>query len=368
MFKFFKKKSVGIDNRKESPEAIGSDDFLEKVSDCGKAYESSVKKNNLNYTGNSEQISDQESKYVVVNNNWLSFLRKGLYNTSKKLGTIFYNFKTNEELFDNLEDILITSDIGCRMTEKILSKLKEQVKKEKNSDPAYIKSLLRNILIDQLKPLEGIINIDKKPFIILTSGSNGVGKTTSIAKLAFHFKNRGLSVLLVAADTFRAASCEQLRTWGSMNNIQVFYTDSSDPSSVVFDSIHYGKSKNIDVIIIDTAGRLASNKNLMTQLSKIRKVISKIDHDAPHESILVVDGNTGQNVLQQLEYFNNAANLSGLIITKLDGSAKGGILVAISDICKINKDTMPVYWIGLGEGISDLYEFRAVEFVDALLN
>ncbi|AGF48978.1 signal recognition particle-docking protein FtsY [Candidatus Kinetoplastidibacterium galati] len=367
MFKFFKKKSFKVSN-KELPDCTDSNNYLEKEQDSSDNHESTIKNNSLNHTDDDKQILVKELEYSNLNNSWFGILKKSLSNTSKKLSTIFYNFKDNEDLFENLEDILITSDVGYRTTEKILSKLKDKVKKERISDPVHIKNLLRTILIDQLKPLEGIINIDKKPFIILTSGSNGVGKTTSIAKLSYYFKSRGLSVLLVAADTFRAAACEQLRNWGDKNNIPVFHTDSSDPSSVVFDSIHYGKSKNIDVIIIDTAGRLASNQNLMSQLGKIKKVISKIDRDAPHESILIVDGNMGQSVLTQLESFNNIVDLSGLIITKLDGTAKGGILVAISDMFENNEKIIPVYWVGLGEGISDLYDFKAVEFVDALLN
>ncbi|AGF48274.1 fused signal recognition particle receptor [Candidatus Kinetoplastibacterium oncopeltii TCC290E] len=363
MFKFFKKKSSDIKDK----ELIDCNN-LEKIQDDSKSHHGTIKNNNLNYTDNIEYVSSLESEYSNIDNSWFGFLRKSLSNTSKKLSKIFYNFKSNEDLFENLEDILITSDVGYKTTEKILSKLKDKVKKEKTSDPIHIKNLLRAILIDQLKPLESSVNINKKPFIILTSGSNGVGKTTSIAKLAYHFKKSGLSVLLVAADTFRAAACEQLKNWGIRNDIPVFHTDSPDPSSVVFDSIHYGKSKNIDIIIIDTAGRLTSNQNLMAQLGKIKKVISKIDNDAPHESIFVVDGNMGQSVLLQLESFNSIVNVSGLIITKLDGTAKGGILVAISDMFENHSNIIPVYWVGLGEGISDLYEFKAVEFVDALLN
>lgn len=366
MFKFFKKKSSDISD-KELLNCTDSTNCLKKAQDGSKILENTIN-SNLNYTGSSEHVSAKESEYSNVDNSWFGFLRKSLSNTSKKLSTIFYNFKDNEDLFENLENILITSDVGYKTTEMILSKLKDRVKKEKTSDPIHIRNLLKNILIDQLKPLEGSIKIDKKPFIILTSGSNGVGKTTSIAKLANLYKNKGLSVLLVAADTFRAAACEQLSNWGMRNDIPVFCTDSADPSSVVFDGIHYGKSKNIDVIIIDTAGRLTSNQNLMAQLGKIKKVISKIDHNAPHESIFIVDGNMGQSVLLQLKSFNSIVNLSGLIITKLDGTAKGGILVAISDMSENNTNIIPVYWIGLGENIFDLYEFKAVEFVNALLN
>lgn len=241
------------------------------------------------------------------------------------------------------------------------------MKKERIEDPAKVKAALRQLLADHLRPLERSFNLKgAKPLVVMIAGVNGAGKTTSIGKLAHTFQRQGASVLLAAGDTFRAAAREQLIEWGSRNNVTVIAQDGGDPAAVAFDAVNAGRARGIDVVMVDTAGRLPTQLHLMEELKKIRRVIGKADAAAPHEVLLVVDGNTGQNALAQIRAFDAAINLTGLVVTKLDGTAKGGTLAAVAAGSQ-GVRPVPVYWIGVGESLEDLQPFVADEFAGALL-
>ena len=255
------------------------------------------------------------------------------------------------------------ADAGVTATQSLLDKLKTKVKTESLTDAAQVRSALRTLLIDMLTPLEKSFELGRhNPLVIMISGVNGVGKTTTIGKLAKHLQSHGQSVVLAAGDTFRAAAREQLAVWGERNGVTVISQVSGDPAAIAFDAVQSAKARNTNVVMLDTAGRLPSQVHLMEELKKIKRVIGKGLDTAPHEVLLVIDGNTGQNALTQVKAFDDALGLTGLIITKLDGTAKGGVLAAIASVRPI-----PVYFIGVGEQIEDLIPFRAVEFVDALL-
>lgn len=276
--------------------------------------------------------------------------------------------KVDDEVLDNLEEVLITSDVGVETTLNIIKRIEERVSRDK-----YINTQeLNNILREEIAALltenntsdadEFCIPEDKKPYVIMVVGVNGVGKTTTIGKLAYQFKKKGLSVYLGAADTFRAAAVEQLDIWGERVGIPVIKQKmGADPASVAFDTLSSATANNADVVIIDTAGRLHNKINLMNELTKIKNVMKKVVPDAPHEVLLVLDGSTGQNAFEQAKQFTKATEVSAMAITKLDGTAKGGVVIGISDQFKI-----PVKYIGLGEGIEDLQVFRRKEFVDSL--
>lgn len=274
----------------------------------------------------------------------------------------------DDDFLDNLEEILLSSDCGVNTTEKIIKNLKSRVKEEKYERTDQVKAILR----DELKKVFITGNgetkkpfaIDKKPYVIIVVGVNGAGKTTSIGKLAYNYKNAGYSVLIGAADTFRAAANEQLETWAKRSGTEIIQSaQGSDPSSVVYNTIQSGIAKNYDVIIIDTAGRLHTKVNLMEELSKIKRVIQKLLTEAPHEVLLVLDATTGQNGMVQAREFSQSIPLTGLVLTKLDGTAKGGIVLKISSEMKI-----PVKYIGVGEQIDDLQVFDKENFVKALLD
>jgi fused signal recognition particle receptor len=294
---------------------------------------------------------------------WMNRLKAGLSKTSANLSLLFVGARIGEELYEELESALLMADAGIDATQYLLDALKRKVKDDKLTDAAAVKVALKSLMIDLLRPLEKPFVLGRhKPTVMMISGVNGAGKTTTIGKLAKHMQAHGQSVLLAAGDTFRAAAREQLMVWGQRNNVTVVSQASGDPAAVSFDAVQSGKAKGTDIVMIDTAGRLPTQLHLMEELKKIKRVIAKGMDSAPHETLLVIDGNTGQNALAQVKAFDDALQLTGLIITKLDGTAKGGVIAAIARVRPV-----PVYFIGIGEQIEDLQPFDAEEFVDALL-
>ncbi len=298
---------------------------------------------------------------------WLSRLKQGLSRTGQSIGGLFIGVKVDENLFEELESALIMADAGLEATEKLLTALRARVKKDRIEDPAQVKVALRQLLADHLRPLEKAFDLKRaSPLVVMIAGVNGAGKTTSIGKLAHTFQRQGASVLLAAGDTFRAAAREQLVEWGNRNNVTVIAQDGGDPAAVAFDAVNAGRARGTGVVMVDTAGRLPTQLHLMQELKKIRRVIGKADESAPHEVLLVIDGNTGQNALAQIRAFDAAINLTGLVVTKLDGTAKGGTLAAVAAGSQ-GVRPIPVYWIGVGESLEDLQAFVADEFAAALL-
>ncbi|MBR1735646.1 MAG: signal recognition particle-docking protein FtsY [Firmicutes bacterium] len=271
--------------------------------------------------------------------------------------------KIDEELFEELEESLIMADIGVDTSLEIISRLRERVKKEKVNEVGEIKGLIVDIITEMLTENEQELELPS-PSVILVIGVNGVGKTTTIGKLANHYKSEGNSVLLAAADTFRAAAIDQLQIWGERNGVDVIrHQENSDPGAVVYDAVQAAKARKTDILICDTAGRLHNKKNLMDELKKIFKIINRDFPEAKLEVFLVLDATTGQNALIQAKQFGEAADITGLVLTKLDGTAKGGVVIAIK-----NELDLPVRFIGVGEGIDDLQQFRAEEFAKALFD
>jgi len=271
----------------------------------------------------------------------------------------------DRDTLDELETSLLSADVGVEATTEIIEHLQSKLSRKALTNEAALQLALSERMSEILQPCEQALNINtgKRPFVILVVGINGAGKTTSIGKLAHHFQQQGLSVMLAAGDTFRAAAVEQLQEWGSRNKVPVVaQAAGADAASVIYDAVQSARSKDIDVVIADTAGRLHTQSNLMDELAKIKRVIAKLDADAPHETLLIMDAGFGQNALQQAEQFHIALGLTGLAVTKLDGTAKGGILFAIA-----RKLGLPIRFIGVGEGIEDLRPFHAREFVSALL-
>ncbi|HZK57807.1 MAG TPA: signal recognition particle-docking protein FtsY [Clostridia bacterium] len=295
-------------------------------------------------------------------------LKDGLFKTKKGIVDRVDNLlklykKIDEALFEELEEILITADIGVQTTLEIVDDLKDKVREGKVLEPVQIKQLLMEKLREILEELpDSQINIEPSPAIILVVGVNGVGKTTSIAKMAFRFKNKGKKVLLAAGDTFRAAAIDQLKVWGNRVGVDVIcHREGADPAAVIYDAIHAAKAREIDVLICDTAGRLHNKKNLMNELGKISGIVDREYSDASKETLLVLDATTGQNAIQQAKVFKEAAQITGLVLTKLDGTAKGGVVVGISRELNI-----PVKLIGVGEQMEDLQEFDPQTFVRAM--
>jgi fused signal recognition particle receptor len=298
---------------------------------------------------------------------WLQRLKQGLSRTGQNIGGLFVGVKVDESLFEELETALIMADAGVEATEKLLVALRARVKKDRLEEAGLVREALRQILADHLRPLESRFDLHRaKPLVIMIAGVNGAGKTTSIGKLANTFQRQGASVLLAAGDTFRAAARQQLMEWGARNNVTVIAQEGGDPAAVAFDAVNAGRARGAGVVMVDTAGRLPTQLHLMEELKKIRRVIGKADGAAPHEVLLVVDGNTGQNALAQIRAFDAAVNLTGLVVTKLDGTAKGGTLAAVAAGSQ-GVRPVPVYWIGVGEGLEDLQPFVADEFAAALL-
>jgi fused signal recognition particle receptor len=295
---------------------------------------------------------------------WMQRLKSGLSKTSTNLTTLFVGAKIDDDLYEELESALLMSDAGVDATRFLLEALKRKVKEQKLTDAAQVKNALRVLLIELLKPLQKPMVLGRhQPMVMMIAGVNGAGKTTTIGKLAKHLQAHRQSVLLAAGDTFRAAAREQLTIWGERNNVTVIAQESGDPAAVAFDAVQSARARGTNIVMVDTAGRLPTQLHLMEELKKVKRVIGKGMESAPHEILLVIDGNTGQNALTQVKAFDEALNLTGLVITKLDGTAKGGVLAAIAKTRPV-----PVYFIGVGEKIEDLQPFDAEEFVDALLS
>jgi fused signal recognition particle receptor len=294
---------------------------------------------------------------------WLDRLKAGLRKTGSSITTVFTGTRIDDELYEELETALLVADTGVKATEHLLQDLKRRVKEAKATEPSQVKTLLADAITDLLTPLQKPLSIgDHHPTVIMVAGVNGAGKTTSIGKLTKHLADEGLSVLLAAADTFRAAAKEQLAVWATRNTVEIISQQGGDPAAVSFDAVSAGRARGRDVVLVDTAGRLPTQTHLMEELKKIKRVVQKADGTAPHEVLLVIDGNTGQNALAQVKAFDDALSLTGLIITKLDGTAKGGVLAAIA-----RERPIPVYFIGVGEKLEELETFNAREFAQALL-
>ncbi len=304
---------------------------------------------------------------------WLDRLKNGLRKTGASIATVFTGTQIDDALYEELETALLMADTGVKATEHLLADLKKRVKQAKAADPSAVKALLADAIAELLMPLQKPLVIgEHQPTVIMVAGVNGAGKTTSIGKLTRHLANEGASVLLAAADTFRAAAREQLAVWADRAEaspelagqaVEIVTQQGGDPAAVSFDAVTASKARGKDVVLVDTAGRLPTQLHLMEELRKIKRVVQKADETAPHEVLLVIDGNTGQNALAQVRAFDEALQLTGLVITKLDGTAKGGVLCAIA-----MERPVPVYFIGVGEKLEDLETFDAREFAQALLS
>lgn len=291
-------------------------------------------------------------------------LGKTKNNINEKFNDIFSNFrKVDEDLLDELEEVLIMSDIGIETSSEIISRLREKIKKENIKDAEEVKEKLREIIIDILNVDNKELKLNTKPSVILVIGVNGVGKTTSIGKIANNLKKNRKKVILSAADTFRAAAVEQLEIWSERVGCEIVKkAEGADPASVVYDSIKRAKEENADILICDTAGRLHNKKYLMDELYKIQKVIDKEMPDADKEVLLVIDATTGQNAISQVKAFKEVAPITGLVLTKLDGTAKGGVVIGI-----VNENQIPVKFIGVGETINDMETFNSRDFVNSII-
>ena len=305
---------------------------------------------------------------------WLDKLSAGLRKTGSSSSSVFTGTQIDDALYENLESALLMADTGVNATEYLLADVKRRVAASGVTNPVAVKNILIESLSLLLKPLERALVIgQQQPTVIMVAGVNGAGKTTSIGKLTKHLANEGASVLLAAADTFRAAAREQLTVWADRNTVEVISKEGGDPAAVAFDAVTAGKARGKDVVLVDTAGRLPTQLHLMEELKKIKRVVQKADNSAPHEILLVIDGNTGQNALSQVKAFDEALQLTGLVVTKLDGTAKGGVLAAIALWAKERQAAnpalrpVPVYFIGVGEQLEDLETFNAREFAQALL-
>jgi fused signal recognition particle receptor len=304
---------------------------------------------------------------------WFDRLRDGLRKTGSALSHVFVGARVDDALFEELESALLMADASVQASAFLLADLKRRVKAGNATQPGEVKALLTDALADLLGALEHrFVLPEVKPAVIMVVGVNGAGKTTSIGKLTHRLAQANLKVLLAAADTFRAAAREQLEVWAQRNRVEIVSQAGGDPAAVTFDAIVAGKARGCDVVIADTAGRLTTQAHLMQELKKIRRVIGKAQTGAPHEVLLVVDGNTGQNALAQIQAFDDALQLTGLLITKLDGTAKGGVLAAVAlwSQARIERGgrALPVYFVGVGEQLDDLQSFNAREFAQALLS
>lgn len=313
-----------------------------------------------------------------VRSSWMAKLKTGLRKTGTSIATVFTGTQIDDALYEDLESALLMADTGVKATEHLLEDLKRRVKDSKTTDPTAVKGLLVQSLAALLAPLQKPLRIGQyTPTVIMVTGVNGAGKTTSIGKLTRHLASEGATVLLAAADTFRAAAKEQLGVWADRNTVDIISQEGGDPAAVAFDAVSAGKARGRDVVLVDTAGRLPTQLHLMEELKKIKRVIQKTgplqdlgnttsqsaNSVPPHEILLVIDGNTGQNALSQVKAFDDILGLTGLIVTKLDGTAKGGVLAAIA-----RERPLPVYFIGVGEKLEDLETFNAQEFAQALLS
>jgi len=309
----------------------------------------------LSISRNSKDQSEQAS--------WFSRLRQGLRKTGAQLSGLFGGRTIDEALFEDLESALLGADAGVDATEHLLRTMRARVKRDRLETPAELQEALASELEALLAPLETVVSTDgHKPFVLMLVGVNGAGKTTSIGKLAKLYRGDGKAVMLAAGDTFRAAAREQLAEWGARNGVEVIAQQGGDSAAVIFDAIHAARARGADVLIADTAGRLPTQLHLMEELKKVKRVIAKADPTAPHAVWLVLDANTGQNALNQVKAFDDALGLSGLVMTKLDGTARGGVVAAIARV-----RPLPIVFIGVGEGIDDMRPFSARDFAQALL-
>ena len=370
MFNFFKSKK----NRTEEDKTTEKEEAQSGATES--AEENTGSDNNPEASGITESATEatqEEAKPL----GFASKLRFGLTRTRQNLGKQLSGLfggggKIDEELYEELETILLTADTGVNATTLLLDDLRKQVKKQGLTEATELKAALKASLVDMLEPLERALDTTtNNPFVIMITGVNGVGKTTSIGKLAKYFQSQGKSVLLAAGDTFRAAAREQLIAWGERNNVTVIAPDpsaekKSDPAAVIFDAINAAKARGIDIVLADTAGRLTTQLHLMEEIKKVKRVIGKAMPDAPHEVLLVLDANTGQNAVTQVKAFDEALDITGLILTKLDGTAKGGVVAAI---CGQYPENPPALrFVGVGEGVDDLRPFNAKDFVDAMFD
>lgn len=301
---------------------------------------------------------------------WTARVRAGLARTRAALGgglgALLGRQKVDEALFESLEEALLTADCGVEATRAVLTRLRATARRERIEDGEALKQALKADLMALLEPCERSFDPSgEKPCVILMAGVNGSGKTTSIGKLAHWLKSRGASTLLAAGDTFRAAAREQLVAWGERNDVAVIGQQGGDPGAVVFDAIQAARARNIDVVIADTAGRLPTQLHLMEEIRKVKRVAAKGMPGAPHEVLLVLDANTGQNALAQMKAFDEALGVTGLVLTKLDGTARGGVIIAIAHA---RKGAMPILFVGVGEGVDDLRPFSARDFVEGLFD
>lgn len=311
-------------------------------------------------------LKQDQSTSADKASSWASRLKQGLARTRNQLGrplaSLLGSGKIDDTLYQELENTLLCADFGVPATQYLLEELRARAQRENLQLAAQLRDALQQSLLDLLAPLVKPIDTSgSRPFIIMLAGVNGSGKTTCIGKLAKYFQAQGKSVVLAAGDTFRAAALAQLQTWGERNNVAVIAQESGDPAAVIFDAIHAAKARAIDIVLADTAGRLPTQLHLMEEIKKIKRVIAKAEPSAPHEILLVLDANTGQNAVNQVKAFDDALGLTGLIITKLDGTAKGGAIAAIA-----RTRPVPVCFIGIGEKLDDLRPFDAREFVEAL--
>jgi len=304
---------------------------------------------------------------------WLNRLQEGLSRSRNQLGARLSGLfgagrKLDEGFFEELETVLLTADVGIDAATHLLDVLRQRARKERYTEAAQLRAALHEALLHLLQPAEQPLDTgDRHPFVIMLVGVNGAGKTTSIGKLAHHFRSLGKSVLLAAGDTFRAAAREQLAAWGERNDVTVISQESGDAAAVIFDAITAAKARGIDVVMADTAGRLPTQLHLMDEIRKVKRVIDKAMPGAPHEVLLVLDANTGQNALAQVSAFDAAVGVTGLALTKLDGTAKGGVIAAIAHNRSGGRH-IPVRFVGVGEGMDDLRPFIAADFVSALLD
>jgi fused signal recognition particle receptor len=300
---------------------------------------------------------------------WAQRLKQGLAKTRDRLGGQLAGLfgvgrKIDAELYEELETILLTADVGVDATQALLDTLRRRVRRDALTDASQLQAALRDALVELLTPLQAPLDVTPhKPFILMLAGVNGAGKTTTIGKLARLYQAQGLSVLLAAGDTFRAAAREQLQVWGERNNVTVVSQEKGDSAAVIFDAIQAARARGIDVVLADTAGRLPTQLHLMEEIKKVRRVIEKAVPGAPHEVLLVLDANTGQNAVTQVKAFDDALGVTGIALTKLDGTAKGGAIAAIAQARPI-----PVRYIGVGEALDDLRPFDAREFVEAIFS
>ena len=314
-------------------------------------------------------LTDAPANPPQVKPGWAQRLKQGLAKTRDKLGGQLSSLfgvgrKIDAALFEELETILLTADVGVDATQSLLDTLQKKVRRENLTEASELQGALKSALIDLLSPLQAPLDVTShKPFVLMLAGVNGAGKTTTIGKLAKLYQSQGLSVLLAAGDTFRAAAREQLQVWGERNGVTVISQDKGDSAAVIFDAIAAARARNIDVVLADTAGRLPTQLHLMEEIRKVKRVIEKAIPGAPHEILLVLDANTGQNAVMQVKAFDDALGVTGLALTKLDGTAKGGAIAAIAQARPI-----PVRYIGVGESLDDLRPFDAHDFVDAIFS